>query len=67
MAMEKVNLSRKNWESMAEQSGLDMAQLDQEAVFLACQRLRDLLERLDKIADTQTETAGVFQNQDYEI
>jgi hypothetical protein len=67
MALQKMNLSQKNWESIAEQSGLDMTQLDQEAVFMACQRLRHLLERLDKIADTETEVAGVFQSQDYEI
>jgi hypothetical protein len=56
----KTELSRESWQRLAEQSGLDMTQLDQEAVYQACLRLRALLQRLDKLAGSEAETAAIF-------
>lgn len=58
--MNKTELSRDSWQKLAEQSGLDMTQLDQEAVYHACVRLRVLLQRLDNLAAPEAETAAIF-------
>jgi len=58
--LNKTELSRESWQRLAEQSGLDMTQLDQDDVYHACLRLRVLLQRLDNLAASEAETAAIF-------
>ena len=56
---------RAQWILQCEQAGLNLDYLDADAIFQASQLLQGLMSTLDDMADAQSETAAVFQPEEY--
>ena len=56
---------RTQWVMQCEKAGLNLNYLEADEVFKACQRLQCLLSTLENMADAQSETASVFQPEEY--
>ncbi len=56
---------RAQWILQCEQAGLNLDCLDADAIFQASQLLQGLMSTLDDMADAQSETAAVFQPEEY--
>ena len=56
----QMGLSLDDWERLAEQSGLDITQLEKEEIYQACSRVQELVKRLDQIVKSEAEPAAIF-------
>ena len=55
-----MGLSLDDWERLAEQSGLDITQLEKEEIYQAYLRVQELVKRLDQIVKSEAEPAAIF-------
>ena len=55
-----MGLSLDDWERLAEQSGLDITQLEKEEIYQAYSRVQELVKRLDQIVKSEAEPAAIF-------
>ena len=56
----QMGLSLDDWERLAEQSGLDITQLEQQEIYQAYSRVQELVKRLDQIVKSEAEPAAIF-------
>ena len=56
----QMGLSLDDWERLAEQSGLDITQLEKEEIYQAYSRVQELVKRLDQIVKSEAEPAAIF-------
>ena len=56
----QMGLSLGDWERLAEQSGLDITQLEKEEIYQAYFRVQELVKRLDQIVKSEAEPAAIF-------
>ena len=56
----QMGLSLDDWERLAEQSGLDITQLEKEEIYQAYSRFQELVKRLDQIVKSEAEPAAIF-------
>ena len=63
MQKSKLNqkgLSLDDWERLAEQSGLDITQLEKQEIYQAYLRVQELVKRLDQTVKSEVEPASIF-------
>ena len=58
--LNQMGLSLDDWEMLAEQSGLDITQLEKQEIYQAYLRVQELLKRLDQIVGSEAESAAIF-------
>ena len=58
--LSQMGLSLDDWERLAEQSGLDITQLEKEEIYQAYSRVQELVKRLDQIVKSEAEPAAIF-------
>ena len=58
--LNQMGLSLDDWERLAEQSGLDITQLEKQEIYQAYLRVQELLKRLDQIVKSEAEPAAIF-------
>ena len=58
--LNQMGLSLDDWESLAEQSGLDITQLEKQEIYQAYLRVQELVKRFDQIVGSEAEPAAVF-------
>ncbi len=56
----QMGLSLDDWERLAEQSGLDITQLEKQEIYQAYLRVQELVKRLDQIVKSEAEPASIF-------
>ena len=56
----QMGLSLDDWERLAEQSGLDITQLEKQEIYQAYLRVQELVKRFDQIVGSEAEPAAVF-------
>ena len=61
----QMELSLDDWERLAEQSGLDITQLEKQEIYQAYLRVQKLLKRLDQIVGSEAEPAAIFLAEDF--
>ena len=61
----QMELSLDDWERLAEQSGLDITQLEKQEIYQAYLRVQKLLKRLDQIVGSEEEPAAIFLAEDF--
>ena len=58
--LNQMGLSLDDWERLAEQSGLDLTQLEKQEIYQAYLRVQELVKRFDQIVGSEAEPAAVF-------
>ena len=58
--LNQMGLSLDDWEMLAEQSGLDITQLEKQEIYQAYLRVQELVKRFDQIVGSEAEPAAVF-------
>ena len=58
--LSQMGLSLDDWERLAEQSGLDITQLEKQEIYQAYLRVQELVKRLDQIVKSEAEPAAIF-------
>ena len=58
--LNQMRLSLDDWEMLAEQSGLDITQLEKQEIYQAYLRVQELVKRFDQIVGSEAEPAAVF-------
>ena len=58
--LNQMGLSLDDWERLAEQSGLDITQLEKEEIYQAYLRVQELVKRLDQTVKSEAEPAAIF-------
>ena len=58
--LNQMGSSLDDWERLAEQSGLDITQLEKEEIYQAYSRVQELVKRLDQIVKSEAEPAAIF-------
>ena len=57
--LNQMGLSLDDWERLAEQSGLDITQLEKQEIYPYL-RVQELVKRLDQIVKSEAEPAAIF-------
>ena len=58
--LNQMGFSFDDWERLAEQSGLDITQLEKQEIYQAYLRVQELVKRFDQIVGSEAEPAAVF-------
>ena len=58
--LSQMGLSLDDWERLAEQSGLDITQLEKQEIYQAYLRVQELVKRLDQTVKLEAEPASIF-------
>ena len=58
--LNQMGLSLDDWEMLAEQSGLDITQLEKQEIYQAYLRVQELVKRFDQIVGSEAEPAAIF-------
>ena len=58
--LNQMGLSLDDWERLAEQSGLDITQLEKQEIYQAYLRVQELVKRLDQTVKSEAKPASIF-------
>ena len=58
--LNQMGVSLDDWERLAEQSGLDITQLEKQEIYQAYLRVQELVKRLDQTVKSEAEPASIF-------
>ena len=61
----QMELSLDDWERLAEQSGLDITQLEKQEIYQAYLRVQELVKRFDQIVGSEAEPAAIFRAENF--
>ena len=63
--LNQMGLSLDDWEMLAEQSGLDITQLEKQEIYQAYLRVQELVKRFDQIVGSKAEPAAIFRAENF--